>query len=519
MLRFRTLPRLSFATLLVVISVTVPSFGSATAEGAQVTSPADLARTSAVATPFIGTYEVWCTERNPGVTCINHHTSPAIDVGMAVGTTIYATGDGVVVEVEASCRAFGCRGGAGLFVEIGHADGKASRYLHLDQTFVEVGDEVTVGQVVGTSGTTGQASSPHIHYDEKDAQYPFGSRTPFGPWLSCIDGEPVQYPDVLGFESWNDVPFGTTVTNEGYECLGGTAPVSVEPLLFSGVGVLGLAATHAQAGTDFEVELTITEGDANSVATYTVSEHSMTRIATTAGTGYSARMRARIGGTWSAFSTRVIYTPDQAADLPTCRGLYASADAGSSDVDVLIGTSANDVLNGQGSDDIICGRGGNDQLFGGDGNDYIDGGDGNDRIDGAAGRDRLFGGNGRDRITGGSRRDIINGGNGPDTIFGGSGRDLLRGGMGNDTIGGGHGRDRINGGSGADDISGGKANDVVIGGAGHDVLSGNNGRDRLFGGNGDDSLFGGGGNDQLFGQAGLDSLDGGIGSDRWRPRR
>ena len=111
------LPRRPLALLLIVMVVTIPSFPSAAAEGDEVMTPSELAQVSGVATPFVGTYEMWCTVRNPGVSCTNHHRTPGVDVGMTVGTPLYAAGDGVVVETEAECRALGCRGGAGLFIE------------------------------------------------------------------------------------------------------------------------------------------------------------------------------------------------------------------------------------------------------------------------------------------------------------------------------------------------------------------------------------------------------------------
>ena len=128
------------------------------------------ASTTPIAAPFVGSFEVWCTMGNPapGTLCRTHHSSPAIDFGMDPGTPINATGHGVVEEIETTCVGTNfCRGGAGNFIAILHDDGRYSRYLHLDEVFVDEGQVVDVGDVIGTSGITGQTSAPHLHYDEQ----------------------------------------------------------------------------------------------------------------------------------------------------------------------------------------------------------------------------------------------------------------------------------------------------------------------------------------------------------------
>jgi Ca2+-binding RTX toxin-like protein len=72
---------------------------------------------------------------------------------------------------------------------------------------------------------------------------------------------------------------------------------------------------------------------------------------------------------------------------------------GTTDPDVLNGTSVAEVLAGDDDDDTLNGMGGNDLLFGGDGIDTLNGGEGNDI---------LIGGNGDDLVTGGLGADIIN---------------------------------------------------------------------------------------------------------------
>ena len=105
----------------------VPAEGSGLSNPVATTANTQLSTTeeSAIAVPFIGDYEVWCTDRNPapGSLCRNHHGSPAIDIGMDPGTPLYAAGSGTVIEADSFCPAQGsCNNGKGNSVIIAHAD-------------------------------------------------------------------------------------------------------------------------------------------------------------------------------------------------------------------------------------------------------------------------------------------------------------------------------------------------------------------------------------------------------------
>lgn len=164
---------------------------------------------SAQAVPFIGTQEVWCTQSNPspGI-CSGHHSYPAIDIGMPVGTKVYATGPGVVHETR--------RSGAdarGLYVAIRHADGIYSRYLHLSSISVDTGQAVETGTLIGRSGNTGSSNAPHLHYDE---QRPYGTPKNLGVMVGSVGPGTVTYPNAFGHTTWSSVPFGTELRNDGY---------------------------------------------------------------------------------------------------------------------------------------------------------------------------------------------------------------------------------------------------------------------------------------------------------------
>ena len=74
------------------------------------------------------------------------------------GTPVYAAGDGRIVEA-------GYTPSNGNYVFIQHGEGFKTHYLHLNKKRVKRGDRVTQGQVIGTVGSTGAATGPHLHYE------------------------------------------------------------------------------------------------------------------------------------------------------------------------------------------------------------------------------------------------------------------------------------------------------------------------------------------------------------------
>lgn len=83
-----------------------------------------------------------------------------VDIGAAVGSPVVAIEDGVVTSA-------GMNGGtAGTFVKIRHEkDGYVweSKYFHLSEIKVSVGDTVERGTVIAASGNTGRSTGPHLH--------------------------------------------------------------------------------------------------------------------------------------------------------------------------------------------------------------------------------------------------------------------------------------------------------------------------------------------------------------------
>ncbi len=81
-----------------------------------------------------------------------------IDIAHERGTPLIATAHGRIVEQQFN-RDYG------NYVIIRHEYGFYTKYAHMDASYVSVGDYVTQGQTVGTLGSTGMSTGPHIHYE------------------------------------------------------------------------------------------------------------------------------------------------------------------------------------------------------------------------------------------------------------------------------------------------------------------------------------------------------------------
>ena len=83
-----------------------------------------------------------------------------IDFRGEIGEAVHATAAGKVTNA-------GWSGGYGKMVEIEHGNGLATRYGHLSEIDVRVGDTIRIGQVVGRVGSTGRSTGPHLHYETR----------------------------------------------------------------------------------------------------------------------------------------------------------------------------------------------------------------------------------------------------------------------------------------------------------------------------------------------------------------
>jgi murein DD-endopeptidase MepM/ murein hydrolase activator NlpD len=77
------------------------------------------------------------------------------------------TGDPVRATANGKVISSGWSGGYGRMVEIDHGNGLSTRYGHLSQIDVKVGDVIKIGQVIGEVGSTGRSTGPHLHYETR----------------------------------------------------------------------------------------------------------------------------------------------------------------------------------------------------------------------------------------------------------------------------------------------------------------------------------------------------------------
>lgn len=85
-----------------------------------------------------------------------------MDFTAPVGTPVYATGDGKIIEIKGSRRS---RSGFGLEVKIDHGYGFVTLYGHLNAFNVKRGQKVKRGDIIAFVGNTGGSTAPHLHYE------------------------------------------------------------------------------------------------------------------------------------------------------------------------------------------------------------------------------------------------------------------------------------------------------------------------------------------------------------------
>jgi lipoprotein NlpD len=99
-----------------------------------------------------------------------HH---GIDILAPAGTKVHAPRLGVVLYAGDGMR------GYGNVVILDHGEGITTLYAHLKEIRVKSGNTIAEGQVIGTVGRTGNATTHHLHFEVR------------------IDGEAVDPLDVL----------------------------------------------------------------------------------------------------------------------------------------------------------------------------------------------------------------------------------------------------------------------------------------------------------------------------------
>lgn len=87
-------------------------------------------------------------------------THNGIDIPAAAGTPIVAKASGTVSRVDYQA------GGAGNYIVVDHGNGIETKYFHMqDRSAFEAGQKVSEGDVLGSVGSTGRSTGPHLHYE------------------------------------------------------------------------------------------------------------------------------------------------------------------------------------------------------------------------------------------------------------------------------------------------------------------------------------------------------------------
>jgi murein DD-endopeptidase MepM/ murein hydrolase activator NlpD len=106
--------------------------------------------------------ETWTGSTRPG-----HSPSVrAVDFNYAggdLGMPVVAAAPGTVITAVVGAN----KPSYGQYVVIDHGNGESSLYGHLDSVLVVVGQSVQAGTQLGTVGDTGNASGPHLHFEER----------------------------------------------------------------------------------------------------------------------------------------------------------------------------------------------------------------------------------------------------------------------------------------------------------------------------------------------------------------
>ena len=81
-----------------------------------------------------------------------------IDIAAPRGTPIFSVGKGTVFSINENSKT------AGKLVIVKYENGYMAEYMHMDDIFVKLGQEVDEDTVIGTVGSTGISKGPHLHF-------------------------------------------------------------------------------------------------------------------------------------------------------------------------------------------------------------------------------------------------------------------------------------------------------------------------------------------------------------------
>lgn len=94
-----------------------------------------------------------------------HGKHMAVDLATREGVKVRAADTGKVIKAGWSDNGYGYR------IVIDHGIDYVTLYAHLSEYYVEEGDIVQKGEVIGAVGSTGNSTGPHLHFEVRDYGY------------------------------------------------------------------------------------------------------------------------------------------------------------------------------------------------------------------------------------------------------------------------------------------------------------------------------------------------------------
>jgi len=88
-----------------------------------------------------------------------------VDISALFGTPVRAAADGIVTFAE-------MENGYGRLIKIDHGNGIETYYAHLSRFYVQQGQDVRRGEMIGAVGSSGLVTAPHLHYEVRIGHAP-----------------------------------------------------------------------------------------------------------------------------------------------------------------------------------------------------------------------------------------------------------------------------------------------------------------------------------------------------------
>lgn len=88
-----------------------------------------------------------------------------VDISALFGTPVRAAADGIVTFAD-------MENGYGRIIKIDHGNGIETYYAHLSRFYVQEGQDVRRGEMIGAVGSSGRVTAPHLHYEVRIGHAP-----------------------------------------------------------------------------------------------------------------------------------------------------------------------------------------------------------------------------------------------------------------------------------------------------------------------------------------------------------